>query len=200
MDSGSPLRWISARSTACSRGVSGKRLVRQGELLRTGVVGQRAAGEARMVTAACAADQRDQARLELGQLERLGQEVVGAFVQAADTLDQRVARGEDQDRQALVGCAKVGQHVVAADAGQPEVEDQRVVARRLEAAPNQPAIVDPVDLEVALRERTNQPGGQFALVFGEEDAHGSSVCESDYSEYSTVANETPGFICGTSTV
>ena len=128
-----------------------------------------------MVAAACAADQRDQACLELGQLEGLGQEIVGALVQAADTLDQRVARREDQDRQALVGRAKVRQHIVAAQPWQPEVEDQRVVARRLETAANQPAVVDPVDLEVALRERTHQPVGKFALIFGEQDAHVSSV-------------------------
>ena len=131
-----------------------------------------------MLAAAGAADQRRQSRLELGQLEGLGQEIVGAFVQGADTLDQRIARGEDQHRQALVGFAQFGQHVVAADAGQAEVEHQRVVARGLEAAPHHAAVVDPVDLEAALLQRALQPGGEFAFVFGQEDAHRGRVGQS----------------------
>ena len=56
--------------------------------LAAGIVGQRPAGKARMVAAAGAADQGHQARFELGQLEGLGEKVVGPFVQAADAFDQ----------------------------------------------------------------------------------------------------------------
>jgi hypothetical protein len=79
-----------------------QRFVRQRELLAGGVVGQRPAGKTWLVAAARAADQRHQARFQFRQFKGLGQEVVGTFVEAADTLDQRIARRQNQHRQALV--------------------------------------------------------------------------------------------------
>ncbi len=128
-----------------------------------------------MLLPARAADERDQARFELGHVEGLGQEIVGAAVQAAHPLHERVARGEDEHRQALIGLAQVGQDVVPAQARQAQVEDERVVPGGLQAAPHQAAIVHPVDLPVVLAQGLDQPGAQIGLVFGEQDAHGASL-------------------------
>ena len=87
-----------------------------------------------------AADQRAHARLELGQVERLGHVVVGAEVEALDPLLERVARGEDQHRHARAPVAQAPQHRQAVELGQRDVEHHQVVAacreRRLAASPS----------------------------------------------------------------
>jgi hypothetical protein len=80
LDQGTQHRMFAWRQ---AQGVVGQR-----ELLGAGIEGQRTAGEARVVAAAGAANQGHQARFELGHFERLGEKIVGPFVQAADPFDQ----------------------------------------------------------------------------------------------------------------
>ncbi|KAG1234435.1 hypothetical protein G6F61_014749 [Rhizopus arrhizus] len=64
------------------------------------VVGQRAALQARMLTAAAAAHQRGQPRFQFFQGEGLGQEVVRPQVQAAHPVLQRALGGQQQNGRA----------------------------------------------------------------------------------------------------
>ena len=75
-----------------------------------------------------AAHQRAHARGEFGHREGLGHVVVGAEVQAADAVVERVARGEHQHRRAVAGGAQPPQHLEAVDAGQADVQDDQVEA------------------------------------------------------------------------
>ena len=83
-----------------------------------------------------AAQQRLDARQQLARLERLGQVVVGAELEADDAVHRLAARGEHQQRQvarARVG-AQLAAEVEAVAVGQHQVEHQRVVAARGAAA------------------------------------------------------------------
>src|SRR3990167_5525756 len=146
-------------------------LVIQRELLGGRIKGEWPAGKARMLTAAGTADEGDEARFQLRQFKRLGQKIVRALAQGAHPFDQGIARRQNQDGQSMVGFAQVSQHVMATQAGQTEVKYQRVVTRAFEGAANQPSVVDPVDLEINLLQRTNQPVGKLAFVFSQKDSH-----------------------------
>ena len=82
-DSGSPLCCSRFFSSACSRRGSVSFSPASVNCRVTRVEAQRAAREPRMLDAPRAPHERHEASLELGQRERLGEEVVGALVQRA---------------------------------------------------------------------------------------------------------------------
>ncbi len=80
-----------------------------------------------------APEQRPDPRLELGEVERLDQVVVGSLVQPADSIVQRITCGEHQHPGWLVAeyGIGIGAHrpadLTAVDVGQVEVEAHQVV-------------------------------------------------------------------------
>lgn len=121
--------------------------------------------------AVATADQRLQARRHFGQRERLAQIIVGAALQPADSLLQRVAGGEDQDRHVLPGLAPLAQQIQTVEARQAEIEDHRVVRRTVQRIFADDAVGEPVQIEAEF----GQPGldavpDQF-VIFDQQNSH-----------------------------
>ena len=104
-------------------------------------------------------------RLEFRQGERLGHVVVGAGVEAADALLDRIGRGEDQHGQQRAARAQAPQHVHAGQARQAEVEDQEVELLRGQRGVGVLAVLDAVDRIAGLAQRTRQPVREHAVIF-----------------------------------
>ena len=67
-----------------------------------------------------------QAGLQLADVERLDEVVVGARVEAVDAVADGVAGGQDQDRHAVAGVAHAAADLEAVDAGEADVEHDAV--------------------------------------------------------------------------
>jgi hypothetical protein len=76
--------------------------------------------------AVAAPAQRADARLQLVEVEGLGQVVVGAGVQAHDAVADRAARREQQHGRAQPFGAGLGQHLQAVEVGQAQVQRHHV--------------------------------------------------------------------------
>jgi transposase-like protein len=86
-----------------------------------------------------AAQHAADARQQLARLERLGQVVVGAHLEAEDAVQRLVAGGQHDDRQGRLRAqlAAQGQAVVA---GQVQVQHDQVGARFVEHLPHRGAV------------------------------------------------------------
>ena len=60
-------------------------------------------------------------------MERLGDVVVGAGVEALDLVAPAVARGQDQDQHGAAVLAPLLEHAHAVQLGQAQIEDHRVI-------------------------------------------------------------------------
>ena len=69
-----------------------------------------------------APDQGAKAGTQFGQVDRLDHIVVGATVQAADAVTDRVPRGQHQHRRRNAGGANLGQHVQTVQYRQAQIE------------------------------------------------------------------------------
>ncbi len=67
-----------------------------------------------------------QARVQLGDVEGLGEVVVAAGVEAAEAVREGVAGGQEQDGDAHAASAERLAHVAPIGIGQPDVDDQDV--------------------------------------------------------------------------
>ena len=117
------------------------------------------------------ADQRLQARRHFGQRERFAQIVVGAALQPADPLLQRIAGGKDQHRHILPGLAPLAQEIQSIEARQAEIEDHRVIRRAAQGVFTNRAVGEPVQIEAEF----GQPGldavpDQF-VIFDQQNSH-----------------------------
>lgn len=152
-----------------------QRLARQQECLASGVELQGPATQTRKRPAAAAADERHQPRFQLGQRERLGEEIVRAGIEPAHAFIQCALRGEDQYRRAIVARAHVGQHGKAILARQAQVQHHCVKFSGAQEGFGDDAISGALDHEAALRQRARQPCGQFFLILHQQNPHRVSL-------------------------
>ena len=129
----------------------------------------RHAGAGRVVAAA---DQRAHARLELGQVERLGHVVVGAEVEACHAIFERVARREDQHRRrASAGRAAAAARTGRRPSGSAMSSTTRsyvvVASARFAASPS----LDEIDCIGRLVQRARERRRQDGVVFDDQDSH-----------------------------
>ena len=76
---------------------------------------------------AAAAQQRADAGQHFFHVERLGDIIVGAGIEARHLVAPAVARGEDEHRHLLAGAAPFFQHADAIEHRQAEIENHRVI-------------------------------------------------------------------------
>ena len=118
---------------------------------RTGSSSIPAARRVRARARRLAPGQRADAQHELGEVERLGQVVVGAQAQAADPVPGRAGRGQHQHHDPVVA---LGDHLaerVAVDAGQVAVEDDHVVGVDVELGRGLQPVAGDVDGHALVR-------------------------------------------------
>ncbi len=118
-----------------------------------------------------APENRAQAGEELARLERLGQIVVGADLQADDAVCGIPARGEHQHRRVLFR-AQLAAHLESVDVGQHQVEHQRV--KRLMRKPLESGAASGLDRNAKprLAEILGNHLGEPGIVFDQENALG----------------------------
>ena len=121
-----------------------------------------------------AAQQRADTRQHLLEVERLGDVVVGAGVEALHLVAPAVARGQDQHRHGAAGAAPCLQHRDTVHLGQADVEDHGVV--RLAFAEEVPllAVKGAVDDVSGVGQRRRQLPIEVRIVLDDEEPHGPS--------------------------
>jgi hypothetical protein len=143
--------------------------------------------------AACAAQDRAQARGDLARIARLGYVVVGAQFQAEDAVEVFAQRGEHEHRQGVFA-AQLAQQVQSRAAGQHHVQDQCVVAAIARARERLVAVVADIHGESVAREEIAQELAQLLVVVGQQDlrlAHAREV----YLSRAVQARLLPEFTC-----
>ena len=118
-----------------------------------------------------AAHQRAQARQQFFGVERLGDVIVGAGVEARDLVAPAVARGEDKDRKHLARLAPAFQHGDAVELGKPEVEHNRVVRFGVAEEVTFLAVGRGIDDIAGIAQRLFQLALQILVVFHKQNAH-----------------------------
>ena len=115
--------------------------------------------------------QRPQPRLELVDVKRLDQIVVGAGVQAVDPVRHRVARGQHQHRHAVPLPTQQAAHLQPVDIWQPDVEHDRI--RDAGRDPGQCAgtVVGQAHLVTGQRQCAAQDVAQGTVIVDDEQAH-----------------------------
>ena len=118
-----------------------------------------------------AANERTQARREFVEIRRLDEIVVGAGIEPAHAILDRVARGENEDRQPQAARTNPLQHLEAREPRQAQVEDDRCIAACIDRVQRGHAVADPVHLEAGLRESRLEAVAEQGIVFDEEESH-----------------------------
>ena len=122
-----------------------------------------------------AALQGAQAGLQLVQVKRFGQIVVGPAVQAHHPVPHGATCGEDQHRRAQPALAARLQHLQAIHAGQAQVQHHGVwrvgnpLRQRLAPVPHRR------HQHAAPRQRTLQRGAHGGVVFNKQESHGENI-------------------------
>jgi hypothetical protein len=112
-----------------------------------------------------------QARLQLADVERFHEVVVGARVEPVDAVLDRTARGQHQHRHAVTARPQLPAHLEPVEAGHADIEHDRVrrplghERKRLLAAHRR------VDLVTGQRQRPLQRFAQRTVVIGDQQAH-----------------------------
>ena len=132
-------------------------------------------------------------RQQLGEVERLGDVVVGAELEAVDHVVRLVARGEHQDRREVAVLAQPLADLEAVDLGQADVEQDEVVAPRLGRGQPGAAVAGDVDVVLLAVQVDAQALGEGFLVLDEQDARdGFARHEPDSARGSVTTNRVPG--------
>ena len=131
---------------------------------------QRAVDEHVAIEAVAAPDQRAHARLELGELERLDQIVVGTGVEPGDAIRDRIGGGDDQDRRRRRAAAKSREDLPSRDARQAEVEDDELERLRAQCGIGGRAITGPVDGVPAMAQVLDNRIAEQRIVFGHQNS------------------------------
>ena len=118
-----------------------------------------------------AAHQRPQPRQHLLHMERLGDVIVGAGVDALDLVAPPVAGGQDQDRHRAPGLAPRLEDRDAVALGQADVEHDRVIGLGVAAKPAFLAIESAVDRIARRLERGGDLAIEIAIVFDNQKSH-----------------------------
>jgi len=121
------------------------------------------------------AHQRAQPRLELVQVEGLGQIVVGTGVEARDPVADRAPGRQHEHRRVIAAAAQPRQHGEAVDAGDRQVEHDHVEHRPLQHAQRVQAVVALGALVPAARHRARQRQRQVGIVFDEQELHRATM-------------------------
>ena len=135
--------------------------------------------EQRLGAAGVAAQHGADARVELVELERLDEVVVGAGVEPGDAVAARVARGEHDHRRRVAARAQRRAAPRARRRGrrrpgaarQAEVEQDQVEALARQRAVGGGGVAHPVDGVAFEAQRPLQALADHAVVFDEEKAH-----------------------------
>ena len=156
---------------ACSRGERRELCSVEREEAGVLVEGKRAEAQLRPECLVGAAQQGTQPRLELLDLERLGQIVVGTRVQAFDPALQRILRGEDQGRRRKTPGADTADDLEAAHPGQGQIDDRQIVFLEIGAFDGGLAVMNAIDHVVVAPQQLGQPFGQTFVVFDDQQPH-----------------------------
>ncbi len=123
-----------------------------------------------------AAQQGADARLQLGEVEGLGEVIVGACIEAGDALLHAVERGQHHHRQGGLFGAHLLQHGQAVDQGQAEIEHADVEILLQQQVLGDRAVGGDFDLEAAGFQAGGERIGQDGVVFGEQEFHRAIGC------------------------
>ena len=140
------------------------------------------------------ADARDQ----LGEMERLGQVIVGTQAQAADPLPGRAGRGQHEHHDPVV---PLGDHLtqgVAMDSRQVAVEHHHVVGVELELGRGLQPVVGGIDGHALVAQALDQHVGQRPGVLHHQDPHaGTPAGTASVASGSVMATRRPppGLAC-----
>ena len=107
---------------------------------------------------------------ELGQVEGLGQIVVGAGIEGRDLAVAGVAGGEDQHRQPAASRAQFPQHRQAVAPRQAEIENADVVRLVEKRPPRRFGVAHPIDREVGLLQPGADPVAKQRIIFHQKGA------------------------------
>ena len=121
-----------------------------------------------------AAQQRADARQHLFEMERLGDVVVGAGVEALHLVAPAVARGQHQHRHGAAGAAPGFQHRDAVHLGQADVEDHRVIGLGLAEIMALLAVEGAVDHVARVGQRGGELAVEVGIVLDHEETQGNS--------------------------
>ena len=128
-----------------------------------------------------AADERAQARVELADVERLGQVVVGAAVEPGDAGVDAVAGGQHQHRHLRSAGAQALAELQPVDERQHHVEDDRVVVGDRHELDDLAAIGRDVHGVGLLAQPLRQHPRRVRFVFDQQDAHDVSIRDAMFS-------------------
>jgi hypothetical protein len=133
--------------------------------------------EQRAGAAGVAAQQRPHPRLQLLEVERLDQVVVGALVQAGHPVDGAVPGGEHQHPRGLRAAvaAQAPHHVEAVDPRQVQVQADQVVGVDGGLVERRVAVVGDVDGVALAAQAASDRVGQVGLVLDNKHTHGKIV-------------------------
>ena len=135
-----------------------------------GIEADRPASEFALGVAGRAAQQRAHPRQHLFEMERLGDIVVGAGIEALHLVAPAIARGEDQDRHGAPGAPPGFQHRDAVHLRQADVEDDRVVGLALAEIMALLAVEGAVDDVAGVGQRGCKLAVEIRIVFNDEKA------------------------------
>ena len=139
-----------------------------------GVEGEVPVGQGRGERRAGAADQCPDAGYQFGELERLGQVVVGAQAEPSDAVVEGACGGEHQHPAVRTLGHQGPADVVAVHAGNVAVEDHHVVGGRGDVVEGVAAVEDDVDGHPGLAEAGRHGHGQLGVVFDHQHPHSLS--------------------------
>ena len=135
----------------------------------------RAAVEFALGVAGRAAQQRAHARQHLLEMERLGDIIVGAGVEALHLVAPAVARGQHQHRHGAAGAAPGFQHRNAVHLRQADVEDDGVVGLGLAEIMALLAVEGAVDDIAGVGQRGGELAVEIGVVLDDEEAQGDPL-------------------------
>ena len=117
------------------------------------------------------AHQRAETRREFVEVEGLDEVIVGARVESAHAIGNRVARGDHQHRHGEAALAQRGEQFETGFPGQAQVEQHQFVHRVGQREFGRAAVLDPVDAVTLLAQPVVHGGADHRVIFNEQQAH-----------------------------
>src|SRR5437667_3505124 len=114
-----------------------------------------------------AADERPHPNPQLRHLERLGQVVVRADLEPADSVLQGAASGQHQDRRRIAAPPERLAHLPAVDAGEHQVQDDGGILPLSGQRQRLDAVARPIDSVARLLQTLPDPAGDRRFIFDE---------------------------------
>ncbi|ENN84081.1 hypothetical protein RHSP_79045 [Rhizobium freirei PRF 81] len=148
---------------------------RQIELSRPAVEHQVADGDFRSGPVVAAAHGGAYAGFQLGDLEGLGEIIVGAAVEACDAAIEAGIGCQDDDRHLVAALAQALQYRQSVHFRQRQIEDDDGIGRDFQHVLGVLAVIGDVDDILRLTQRLAEPGRQFAVVFDDQEPHGATI-------------------------